>query len=595
MHTQGRNDEYLNNLKDFLAAQSSTILHSSDHGGSKLSDDTITLASMVQYYQTSTQLYFLYGAGSNQHNQLLLYSDNNMTNNGGETDGGDAHELSEILLCVPRPEQEQSEQKQQQQEPEDVEGRHEDWPKQLFAGGGNSALLTRQGRLYLFGWNHCGQSGPQQQQQQQSIATTPTMATAPTRTAPIRPLQQLGTLKDLRVETCALGFQHSLIIEQDTGQLYAMGDNSRGQVSGNTGREDGGAGVSTTPNRNAIVDCPTMVPFLLPTERVVDVACGLYHSAAITQTGEVVLFGCNRFGQAPSSLSLLSSNDNNNNNSGRGGRWKPDHAQLQKVACGRRHTVVLDDQGAVYSLGDNKYGQLGHCKKTNKDGNGNNNDGNNPTPQLVHGPWETDGYTVVDVQCGWSHTVVLARKNEEELTPSSLDGVDGTTSSSSSNGRRTTRTRTAVYGWGRNDKGQLGLGDCADDEFCDQPVRLFANVPGGDAIQQVVCGSEFTMVINHQDDIWACGWNEHGNLACCPIPHHPSNNDGNGGKTKSDTNNNESIRTPIQVMARDGTPMSSAVTFPPGILPQQAGTGTTTTALSLAAGGAHFITMRVVV
>ena len=42
------------------------------------------------------------------------------------------------------------------------------------------------------------------------------------------------------------------------------------------------------------------------------------------------------------------------------GRWHPvDGSKMVRVACGRRHTVALDENGWVWTLGDKKYSQLG--------------------------------------------------------------------------------------------------------------------------------------------------------------------------------------------------------------------------------------------
>ncbi|KAL7575073.1 hypothetical protein ACA910_000444 [Epithemia clementina (nom. ined.)] len=550
----GRNDEYLNKLHEFLVQQEQ---HDPQVGDD---DDTMALYRMVQQYQTlQTPLFFLYGVGSNQHNQLNLGMKKNRNTagagGGGCTspttdnrslmdDGGEVHEWTEILLCgvppalpsqsssnVPELSSSFSSSQQQQQQQE------QDWPKQVLAGGGHSAVLTTQGNLYLFGWNDKGQCGAK------NSTTKPLEDHAP---APLH-----APLQELRVETCALGFHHTLLIEQETGHLWAMGDNSRGQVNGhfhvknNNFDDDKAQEDEQHQQTSAMVQVPTKVPFLA-NQRVVDVACGLFHSAAITSEGEVVVFGCGRFGQALSSLPTTAMGSSSSSWSG---RWKPHKgAKLQRVACGRRHTVVLDEHGCVYSFGDNKYGQVGRTINSNPSSNEPEyQQQQDAKPQRVHGPWEMDGYTVCDIQCGWSHTVILAHKTNQE------DGLRD----------------TAVYGWGRNDKGQLGIisGDDGDNKAllnCPTPVRLFADI--STPIQQVACGSEFTLVVDRMDAIWGCGWNEHGNLAHSQ-PHEPR----------------EVVSTPRLVVA-DG---ARKVANPP--------TNPAHATIGLAAGGAHVLAMRVVV
>lgn len=92
----------------------------------------------------------------------------------------------------------------------------------------------------------------------------------------------------------------------------------------------------------------------------------------------------------------------------------------KQVCCGWRHTVILDDRGRVWTLGgSNKHGQLGRAAV----------EGSPSVPQLVS---SLEGRRVVDVACGWSHSLALVEDGQ---------------------GRR------EVWGWGRNDRGQLALGE----------------------------------------------------------------------------------------------------------------------------------------
>ena len=47
--------------------------------------------------------------------------------------------------------------------------------------------------------------------------------------------------------------------------------------------------------------------------------------------------------------------------------WSMTSEQLMsflQVACGARHTIILDDQGQAFSCGWNKFGQLGRTSDT---------------------------------------------------------------------------------------------------------------------------------------------------------------------------------------------------------------------------------------
>ena len=228
----GENNFYLNQLDLFLedAAEPASLAKF---------DDTFQLNTMVNTLKTNYELYFMVGCGSNQHNQLLLhnrYAENIMVNAASLENGGeDAHEFKEIVLCA-------------EVGPETNGG---DKAVEVYAGGGHSGVLTESGRLFLFGWNEYNQLG--------------TSGIADTQQRP--PLPVVQALSGMKIETAALGFSHSLVIEEKTRRLYAFGDNSRGQVTGTQ---------STTPESKPIT--PTCIQ---EDARFVRVAAGLFHSAVM--------------------------------------------------------------------------------------------------------------------------------------------------------------------------------------------------------------------------------------------------------------------------------------------------------------------------
>jgi alpha-tubulin suppressor-like RCC1 family protein/cation transport regulator ChaC len=446
----GKNDVYLNRLDHFMTDASSMMMDADEN------DDTSALAIMCRTFQESYQLYFLFGSGSNQHNQLLLHSEDNAAQ---LVHGEDAHDRKEIVVCVPKNDQ--------------------DPVKQLFVGGGHSGLLTRSGKLYIWGWNENGQLGSANNNAGVEDDTSD------------RPLPVVRQLLDLVVDKAAFGFSHTLVVEQGTGRLFAFGSNERGQANGEPS--------STT------VAAPDVTPSFLQEEEIVAVAAGLFHSAVINSQGELITFGCGRFGQS------LSDNTDYKKEVWIG-RWKPqDGSRLVDVACGRRHTIVVDDKGRVYSFGENKYGQLGRPIEEKLD----------PVPSLVQGLESISASSRLQVVSGWSHTVLI------------VESENGT---------------TRAFGWGRNDKGQLGTGTT---DSVPASLELFADKK----IQSIVCGSESTMVLDTYSEIWGCGWNEHGNLSI--------------GSDK------DALSLTKTVGAR--------VVGPPGSGQQ----------LAVAAGGAHFLAARV--
>lgn len=426
----GENHVYLNRLDTFLEHVSScpTILRKFDH--------TFQLTAMASHLRhESYQLNFLCGSGSNQHNQLLLQSDDNaaeLDNNGEET-----HEFKEIAMCTAT---------QTNNKEGEFDSIQHDPIIGIYAGGGHCGILSQAGRLFLCGWNSAGQLGTSEVEHKQF----PNEQNA----GKLRFFHVMHELADICVETASFGFAHTLVVEAGTKRLFCFGDNSRGQVNGAIQKDK-------LPDSSRV----PVTPSFLVDEQMSAIGAGVFHSAAVSTSGELFTFGCGRYGQ---SLSNHLVHDGVSI-----GRWSPgDGSKLLKVVCGQRHTVVLDDRGRVWTFGDNRYFQLGRQIATS------GNDARfDATPKLVDlGSLE---YSCVDINCGWSHSVV-------RVTDSSQ--------------------RVWVLGWGRNDKGQLGT---VSPDNVNNPTRVFSHVSG---IQVVSCGSESTSVVDQDDLIFSCGWNEHGNL-----------------------------------------------------------------------------------
>jgi len=315
-------------------------------------------------------------------------------------------------------------------------------PIEVFAGGGHSGILTKNGRLFLWGWNEDLQCG------KENFAS---MGHNNNQLLPI-----IEPLRNLVVEKASLGFSHTLVVEKQTKHLYAFGNNERGQV---TGRQAASVrDVSTSPT----------IPEFLKDEEIDIVRAGLFHSAVITTRGELITFGCNRFGQSNFFKGDGNYLDTPESLTYKFRRWKPTDAdRMVDVACGRRHTVVVDSLNRIWTFGENKYGQLGRKTKERK--------GCTPSVVSMEGIIERDD--IVSVYCGWSHTIIQVKNT---------------------GGNR-------FFGFGRNDKGQLGFPPNSQEH---EPIELFTDKK----IRSIQCGSESTMVIDTDGQLLGCGWNEHGNL-----------------------------------------------------------------------------------
>ena len=432
----GNNDEYLYQLDDFLSKYSKQFDDAAKCIGGddvKYVADRLTqrLAARSKNIQKKHDLYFLYGSGSNQHDQLLLNSSRGgRINSANLVSGDEAHDLKELVLVVPKKSEEID-----ADDDADVDASKRK-PKRLYAGGGHSGLLTHNDDLYLWGWNDSQQLGREDREK------TCTKEVLDFESHPIvLPL-------DIKVEDAAFGHSHTLVIEKGSQILYAFGDDNRGQVSG---------GVKKQTSAGSLVRHDL--------GKFVGVSTGLFHSAGITETGELITFGCGRFGQALPQMEAGTSI----------GRWMPpDGSRLVKVACGRRHTIALDEFGRVYSMGDNKYKQLGRVVEGGRD----------QKMELVDGILGEKGSGCFDIDCGWSHTIALLNDD-------------------------TTRNGHYLYGWGRNDKMQLSTHD--DEEQTVGIPRIIKHISGY-TLKGACCGSESVSILDEQNELVSCGWNEHGNL-----------------------------------------------------------------------------------
>lgn len=244
----------------------------------------------------------------------------------------------------------------------------------------------------------------------------------------------------------ACGAQHSVGITE-VGELYTWGSG-----------EDGRLGHGDMRDRSV----PRKVMSLLR-ERVVHASCGGAHTAVLTDGNKVFTFGRGRNGR-------LGLGDN---------KWRDTphevtafsrEAAIVHVVCGWNFTAALGGDGSVYSWGKQGEGQcgLGYLDKD----------------QLVPRNIEKllDSH-VIDIACGYTHTIALTSKGE-------------------------------VYSWGLGEYGQLGRG------IVYQPVPELVDFSAvlcpPDRIVRVYCGAFHSVVTTDRRVMFAWGLNMYG---ACGLGH----------------------------------------------------------------------------
>uniref|UniRef100_A0A914VPX8 HECT domain-containing protein n=1 Tax=Plectus sambesii TaxID=2011161 RepID=A0A914VPX8_9BILA len=247
-----------------------------------------------------------------------------------------------------------------------------------------------------------------------------------------------------RIIQVACGSKHSLAVADD-GRLFAWGSNSHGQLG------------TRLPNKQLVAHQPKRV--ILP--EVIQVACGATHSIALTENGRVHTWGLNGNGQLGTGLRPQSSEhfvDTPSSVESLVG------VPIIQVAAGGRHSVVLSVSGAVFSWGENLYGQLG-C--------GDNTDRHHPGHVK-----SLRSMKVVYVTCGDGHTAALTKEGRlftfgadtygqlghgsqsHSIVPKPVLELMGSTVTRVACGRCHTvvAVNRRMYAFGLGSDGQLGLG-----------------------------------------------------------------------------------------------------------------------------------------
>eukprot|EP00937_MAST-01D_sp_MAST-1D-sp2_P006793 g6793.t1 len=138
-----------------------------------------------------------------------------------------------------------------------------------------------------------------------------------------------------RVARVACGRQQTVAVTE-AGEVYSWGQGHEGAL---------GHGVKTNESRPRLVEG-------LKGKRVVDVACGREFTLALTSAGELWSWGGNDYGQLGQGHSV------------RYQRAPLRVAALQQrvvaVAAGEFHAAALGADGSLYTWGQGKEGQLGH-------------------------------------------------------------------------------------------------------------------------------------------------------------------------------------------------------------------------------------------
>nr|CAD1840032.1 unnamed protein product [Ananas comosus var. bracteatus] len=198
-------------------------------------------------------------------------------------------------------------------------------------------------------------------------------------------------------------------------------------------------------------------------------ACGEYHTCAVTLSGELYTWGDGTF-----NLGLLGHGNQVSH-------WAPKRVNgpleglhVSSISCGPWHTAVVTSAGQLFTFGDGTFGALGH--------------GDRKSSLIPREVESLRGLRTVRAACGVWHTAAVV---EVMVGSSNL--------SNCSSGK--------IFTWGDGDKGRLGHGDREPRLV---PTCVAALVEPN--FCQVACGHSLTVALTTSGHVFTMGSNVYGQL-----------------------------------------------------------------------------------
>ena len=239
----------------------------------------------------------------------------------------------------------------------------------------------------------------------------------------------------------------------DAGNLYTAGDNLRGQLA---------------RTLDFYVDEDSVLTKVSTSAKTIDVALGVDHIVVLDENGEVWTAGCNQYG-------ALGIDEN------AGKYWYGTQIEtlrkvtvgdgsvkIRAVAAGQYHTILIDENGGVWTAGYNSDGQLGRSENVNSG-----------TPNTVFKKAEgLDNVKIIGASGGTAHTVLLDESGN-------------------------------VWTAGNNLHGQLGRQTAKN---VNPKFEKVADGISGVKITAIAAGSRYTVLLDESGNVWTAGSNGYGEL-----------------------------------------------------------------------------------
>ncbi|XP_022725931.1 PH, RCC1 and FYVE domains-containing protein 1-like [Durio zibethinus] len=258
----------------------------------------------------------------------------------------------------------------------------------------------------------------------------------------------------LDVHNIACGGRHAVLVTKQ-GEIFSWGEESGGRL---------GHGVEADVPHPKFIDTLSGMNFE-------SVACGEYHTCAVTVSGDLFTWG-----DGTHNSGLLGHGSEVSH-------WIPkkvndmEGIHVSYISCGPWHTALVTSGGQLFTFGDGSFGALGH--------------GDHSSTTIPREVETLRGLRTTRVACGVWHTAAVV----EVVTESSESGSPGSSSSAK------------LFTWGDGEKGQLGHGD--------KECRLFPKCVSAlfdDNICQVACGHNLTVALTISGRVYTMGSSAYGQL-----------------------------------------------------------------------------------
>lgn len=307
--------------------------------------------------------------------------------------------------------------------------------KEISAGDRHNLALDETGHIWAWGDNESGQLGNGQGGRNQSENTPKDIS------------KNFGGAKVVKISA---GQSHSLAVD-DTGNVWAWGSNSGGQVANNNIGE------------NEIEPIPQNISSYFEGVKVIEISAGGFHSLALDDRGRVWAWGYNGDNQ-------LGTGNNEEEPVPQDISEKFGGVNIVQISAGEFHSLALDNSGAVWSWGSNTHGELGNGKGGRHE--------TESTPQNISSMFA--GSSIIKVFAGDNHSIALDSNGE-------------------------------IWSWGYNHYGQLGNGQSGENEKNVTPQNI-SDYFRTSKIVEVDAGSDYSLALDSSGNIWSWGHNWSGQL-----------------------------------------------------------------------------------